>query len=191
MASKSSFKNMVVVLTAICLIASALLAVVYNVTAEPIAKAEVAKVNAAISAVVPEFDNVPSEEVFEIEDGAKVSKVYPAKKGGEIVGYAVEVKSGGFGGPIQIMVGFTPDGIIYNTSIVAASNETPGLGAKILDDNIPIRVQMKNLNPATTPLVVKNDGGSIDAITASTITSRGFLKGVEAAYGVFLKIQAK
>ena len=191
MASKSSFKNMVVVLTAICLIASALLAVVYNVTAEPIAKAEVAKVNAAISTVVPEFDNVPSEEVFEIEDGAKVSKVYPAKKGGEIVGYAVEVKSGGFGGPIQIMVGFTPDGIIYNTSIVAASNETPGLGAKILDDNIPIRVQMKNLNPATTPLVVKNDGGSIDAITASTITSRGFLKGVEAAYGVFLKIQAK
>lgn len=182
---------MVVVLTAICLIASALLAVVYNVTAEPIAKAEVAKVNAAISAVVPAFDNVPSEEVFEIEDGAKVSKVYPAKKGGEIVGYAVEVKSGGFGGPIQIMVGFTPDGIIYNTSIVAASNETPGLGAKILDDNIPIRVQMKNLNPATTPLVVKNDGGSIDAITASTITSRAFLKGVEAAYGVFLKIQAK
>ena len=182
---------MEVVLTAICLIATALLAVVYNVTAEPIAKAEVAKVNAAISAVVPEFDNVPSEEVFEIEDGAKVSKVYPAKKGGEIVGYAVEVKSGGFGGPIQIMVGFTPDGIIYNTSIVAASNETPGLGAKILDDNIPIRVQMKNLNPATTPLVVKNDGGSIDAITASTITSRGFLKGVEAAYGVFLKIQAK
>ena len=191
MASKSSFKNMVVVLTAICLIASALLAVVYNVTAEPIAKAEVAKVNAAISAVVPEFDNVPSEEVFEIEDGAKVSKVYPAKKGGEIVGYAVEVKSGGFGGPIQIMVGFTPDGIIYNTSIVAASNETPGLGAKILDENIPIRVQMKNLNPATTPLVVKNDGGSIDAITASTITSRGFLKGVEAAYGVFQKIQSK
>ena len=182
---------MVVVLTAICLIASALLAVVYNVTAEPIAKAEVAKVNAAISAVVPEFDNVPSEEVFEIEDGAKVSKVYPAKKGGEIVGYAVEVKSGGFGGPIQIMVGFTPDGVIYNTSVVAASNETPGLGAKILDENIPTRVQMKGLNPAETKFVVKNDGGSIDAITASTITSRGFLKGVESAYGVFQKIQSK
>lgn len=191
MASKSSFTNMVVVLTAICLIASALLAVVFNMTKDPIAKAEVAKVNAAISAVVPEFDNVPSDEVFEIEDGAKVSKVYPAKKGDQIVGYAVEVKSGGFGGPIQIMVGFTPDGVIYNTSVVAASGETPGLGAKILDENIPTRVQLKGLDPAQTKLIVKNDGGSIDAITASTITSRGFLKGVEAAYGVFQKIQSK
>ena len=89
------------------------------------------------------------------------------------------------------MVGFTPDGIIYNTSVVAASNETPGLGAKILDENIPTRVQMKGLNPAETKLIVKNDGGSIDAITASTITSRGFLKGVESAYGVFQKIQSK
>ena len=75
MASKSSFTNMVVVLTTICLVASALLAVVYNMTAEPIAKAEVAKVNAAISAVVPEFDNVPSDEEFEVEDGAQVRKV--------------------------------------------------------------------------------------------------------------------
>ena len=182
---------MVVVLTTICLVASALLAVVYDKTEEPIAKAELAKENAAISAVLPEFDNVPSDEAFEVKDGAKVSKVYPAKKGDQIVGYAVSVKSGGFGGPIQIMVGFTPDGVIYNTSVVAASGETPGLGAKILDENIPIRVQMKGLNPAETKLVVKNDGGSIDAITASTITSRGFLKGVESAYGVFQKIQSK
>lgn len=182
---------MVVVLTAICLVASALLAVVFNMTSEPIAKAEVAKVNAAISAVVPEFDNVPSEEVFEVEDGAKVSKVYPAKKGGELVGYAIEVKASGFGGPIQIMVGFTPEGIIYNTSVVAAGGETPGLGAKILDENIPTRAQLKGLNPATSKLLVTKDGGPIDAITASTITSRAFLKGVEAAYGVFLKVQAK
>lgn len=191
MASKSSFTNMVVVLTAICLISSALLAVVNNVTAGPIAQAEAAKVNAAISDVLPEFDNVPSEEVQEFSEGGKVSKVYTAKKGGEVVGYAIEVKGSGFGGPIQIMVGFTPDGTIFNTAVVAASGETPGLGAKILNDSIPTRKQLKGLNPATAKLTVTKDGGQIDAITASTITSRGFLKGIEAAYALFLQISAK
>lgn len=189
MASKSTFKNMVVVLTAICLVASSLLALVYNVTAEPIKKAEEAKVNSAIAAVLPEFDNIPSNEVKILEDGAKKNKVYPATLKGELVGYAVEVKASGFGGPIQIMVGFMPDGTIYNTSVISASGETPGLGAKVMDENIPIRSQLKEINPSVTKLSVKNDGGTIDAITASTITSRGFLKGVEYAYGVFLSIQ--
>lgn len=191
MASKSTFPNMVIALTAICLVASALLAVVYNVTSGPIKSAEIAKVNGAIAAVVPEFDNVPSDDMFQRGEGAKVSKVYPATKDGELVGYAIEVKASGFGGSIQIMVGFKPDGTIYNTSVISASGETPGLGAKVLDENTPIRSQLKGINPSVTKLMVKNDGGTIDAITASTITSRGFLKGIEQAYSVFLELQNK
>jgi electron transport complex protein RnfG len=84
------------------------------------------------------------------------------------------------------MVGFTPDGTIYNTSVVSHS-ETPGLGAKIVDENIAPREQVKGKTPAANNLSVKKDGGEIDAITASTITSRAFLKGVNAAYEVFQK----
>ena len=106
---------------------------------------------------------------------------------GEVVGYAIEVAPSGFGGAINMMVGFTPDGVIYNTSVISCS-ETPGLGAKILDSEIAPRAQVKGLNPAASRIAVKKDGGDIDAITASTITSRAFLSGVQRAYEVFGQI---
>jgi electron transport complex protein RnfG len=180
MATKSTFGNMVLVLSGICLVCSALLGTVYAVTKAPIEASELAKVNAAIAAVTPAFDNVPSEDVR--TDGA--AQIYTSRNGGEVVGYAIKVGVGGFGGTIQMMVGFTPDGTIYNTSVISHS-ETPGLGAKIVDENCAPRMQVKGKNPATSNLTVSKDGGDIDAITASTITSRAFLKGVNIAYEVF------
>lgn len=186
MAKPSTFTNMVLSLTAICLVCAALLGVVYSVTSEPIAKAELEKVNSAIAAVVPDFDNVPSEDFLQFGE----STVYLAKKAGETVGYAVKVRTSGFGGALQMMVGFQPDGTIYNTSVISHS-ETPGLGAKITDENIQPRVQVKGKNPGVNNISVSKDGGEIDAITASTITSRAFLKGVNLAYDVFRQIPAE
>ena len=181
MAKKSTFGNMVLVLSGICLVCSALLGTVYAVTKAPIEASELAKVNAAISAVTPAFDNIPSEDVRTLDDGAQI---YTSRMGGQIVGYAIKVSTSGFGGPLTIMVGFTPDGTVYNTSVISHS-ETPGLGAKLVDENCAPRVQVKGKNPATNKISVTKDGGEIDAITASTITSRAFLKGVNAAYEVF------
>ena len=181
MAKKSTFGNMVLVLSGICLVCSALLGTVYAVTKAPIEASELAKVNAAISAVTPAFDNIPSEEVRTVDDGAQI---YTSRMDGQVVGYAIKVSTSGFGGPLTIMVGFTPDGTVYNTSVISHS-ETPGLGAKLVDENCAPRVQVKGKNPATNKISVSKDGGEIDAITASTITSRAFLKGVNAAYEVF------
>ena len=182
MAKESSFKNMVITLSVICLVCSALLGVVYSVTKAPIEAAELAKINNAIKAVVPECNNNPSEEMMKVEG----SVVYPAKMDGTIVGYAIKVNASGFSGPLQMMVGFR-DGTIYNTSVISHS-ETPGLGAKITGE-IPTRTQIVGKNPASSNLTVTKDGGEIDAITASTITSRGFLRGVDAAYKVFVELQ--
>jgi electron transport complex protein RnfG len=69
-------------------------AVIYSVTKDPIAAAATAKTNKAIEEVVPAFDNNPSEEVLNIaadlQKPDETNKVYVAKKGGEIVGYAIE-----------------------------------------------------------------------------------------------------
>ena len=176
MAAKSTFGNMVLVLAGICLVCSALLGTVYAVTKAPIEASELQKVNAAIAAVTPEFDNVPSEAIRDVEGG----QIYTATLAGEPVGYAIKVSVGGFGGPLQLMVGFTPDGTVYNTSVISHS-ETPGLGAKIVDENCNPRAQVKGKNPATDKVEV----GPIDAITASTITSKAFLKGVNVAYDLF------
>jgi len=180
MAAKSTFGNMVLVLSGICLVCSALLGTVYAVTKAPIEASELQKVNSAIAAVVPSFDNVPSEAVCTVDGG----QIYTATQAGEPVGYAIKVSVGGFGGPLTMMVGFTPDGTVYNTSVISHS-ETPGLGAKIVDENIAPREQVKGKNPSTSKISVTKDGGEIDAITASTITSRAFLKGVNAAFEVF------
>ena len=41
------------------------------------------------------------------------------------------------------------------------------------------------MNPGEAPLTVSKDGGKVDAITASTITSRAFLSAVNAAYAAY------
>jgi len=185
MAKESSLKNMVIVLFTVCLVSSALLGGVYAITFDPIAAANVAKINASISKVVPPFDNDPSVEVFTKEVNDKTYKVYPAKKGQEIVGYAVEsYTSAGFGGRILLMVGFNADGTIYCTSVLSHS-ETPGLGDKMVEGKSSFSVQFKGKNPADFKMAVKKDGGDVDAITASTISSRAFCDAVKTAYKVY------
>ncbi len=189
MAKASTFRNMVVCLFLICFVCSGLLAVVNALTEAPIAEANVAKINASIAAVVPTFDNEPSSEVFQVTVGSDAISVYPATLEGALVGYAVETFSNkGFGGRITLMVGFQPDGTVYNTSVVSHA-ETPGLGDKMDASKSNFSEQFKGIHPSTFRLAVKKDGGDIDAITASTITSRAFADAVSRAYEAFLLIE--
>ena len=80
------------------------------------------------------------------------------------------------------MVGVLPDGTVYNTSVLECS-ETPGLGAKCQDAASAFRKQFEGF-PADKSLTEKKDGGDVDAITASTITSRAFTLAVSNAVGV-------
>ena len=185
MARESTLKNMVITLASITLVSSALLGVVYALTKGPIDAAQVAKINNAISKVVPAFDNNPSAEKFEKELEGKSYIVYPAKSGGEVVGYAVEsFTTGGFGGRIVLMVGFNIDGTINNTAVLSHA-ETPGLGDKMIEGKSNFSVQFQGKNPQDFKLLVKKDGGDVDAITASTITSRAFCDAVTAAWEVY------
>lgn len=189
MAKASTFRNMVVCLFLICFVCSGLLAVVNALTEAPIAEANVAKINASIAAVVPTFDNEPSSEVFQVTVGSDAISVYPATLEGALVGYAVETFSNkGFGGRITLMVGFQPDGTVYNTSVVSHA-ETPGLGDKMDASKSNFSEQFKGVHPSTFRLAVKKDGGDIDAITASTITSRAFADALSRAYEAFLLIE--
>ena len=82
--------------------------------------------------------------------------------------------------------------VVYHTQNADKQNhaETPGLGAKadkwFQADG---KGSIIGLTPAE-PLVVSKDGGQVDAITASTITSRAFLKAVNNAYNAYKKPQA-
>lgn len=184
MALKSSFKNMVICLTLICVVCSALLAGVYALTAAPIEKANADKLTGAISEVLPPFETLSEEKTVELS-GKTYSYYEVSDAEGNVLGYAVKAATGGFGGPVSLMVGVLPDGTVYNTKVLSHS-ETPGLGAKCTEP--AFADQFKNLDPSVTSLSVKKDGGDIDAITAATITSRAYTATVALALDVFKAI---
>ncbi len=183
----SSFFNMVSTLFVVTFLSSAALGYVYELTKGPRAAADLAKKNEAIKEVLPEYDNNPLDEKYEIttKDGYKLT-CYPAKKDGKLVGTAIETFTNkGFNGIIRLMVGFLPDGTIYDISVIE-EKETPGLGNKMEKDKSDFSKQFKGKNPKFFKLKVKKDGGDVDAITAATISSRAFCDAVDRAYKAYM-----
>ena len=194
---------MLLVLTGATAISVALLAYVNELTKGPIAEANAKTLNKALKQVLPEFTNNPvgeSDTIFSEKDGKKVVDfiVYPAKKGEEWVGSAVESKAMGFGGELKVLVGFDAKGKIYNYSLLAHT-ETPGLGSKADkwfgaydatkgEKAVTHEMSKKSIigmSPGEGELKVSKDGGQVDAITASTITSRAFLNAINKAYEAY------
>ena len=185
MAVQSSFKNMTVCLFAICIVCSSLLAGVYALTKEPIDAAARAKNEAAIKEVLPPAAvTIEAEKTVDFE-GASYAYNLAYDEQGNTVGCAINVAPVGFGGPIAIKVGFDANGVIWNTKVLSQA-ETPGLGAKCTES--AFADQFKGMNPAESKIAVKKDGGDVDAITASTITSRAYAEGVALAVKVFQAI---
>lgn len=189
---ESTFINMIVTLFVVTLCASAALGVVYELTKEDIAKAEALKLELAIKRVVPEFDNVPVEDNFKIPSGTKGDTLifYVAKKGNDTVGYAIESFSkNAFSGMLKILVGLQPDGTIFNIAVLD-HKETPGLGSKMLKSQSKWSEQFNGKNPESFNLKVVKDDGDVDAITASTITSRAYCEAVQKAFNTLKENQA-
>ena len=185
MAVQSTFKNMTICLFAICIVCSSLLAGVYALTKAPIDAAAKAKNEAAILEVLPETAAVIEEERTVDFEGASYAYNLAYDETGNVVGCAVNVAPVGFGGPIAIKVGFDINGVIWNTKVLSQA-ETPGLGAKCVEPSFSS--QFKGFDPAQKKLAVKKDGGDVDAITASTITSRAYADGLALAVKVFQAI---
>ena len=147
--------------------------------------AAAAKNEAAIKEVLPETAvNIEQERTVDM-DGVTYTYNLAYDEPGNTVGCAINVSALGFGGPISIKVGFEVDGIICNTKVLSQA-ETPGLGAKCVEP--AFSAQFKGWDPAQKDLAVKKDGGDVDAITASTITSRAYADGLLLATKVFQTI---
>ena len=184
---KSTLPNILLSLTTTCLIAGAALSATNKFTEKAVAITMEAELHSAIRKVLPEFDNDPASESYKmaISEGDSLT-VYPAKKSGQSIGYAIESYSkNGFSGLIRIMAGFDIDGKLHNFSVLE-HNETPGLGSKMQEWFSTDKNQQSVIGRDMTKGVLKvsKDGGDIDAITASTISSRAFLEAINFAYAV-------
>jgi len=183
----SSFVNMVFTLFVITSSASIALGFVYEFTKGPITTAKQAAKMEAIIKVLPEFNNQPGKEVYEIAIDNDTLYFYPAREDNKLVGTAIETFTNkGFSGNIKLLVGILPDGSI-NDIVVLEHKETPGLGDKMSKSKSDFSLQFQGINPENFNLSVKNDGGDVDAITASTISSRAYCDAVNRAYKAYLK----
>ena len=189
---ESTITNMVVVLVGVALVTGSILAYVNHVTEEPI-KLQAEKTLAdGIKAVMGgvELTVAKDDTVRQNVAGKETTFVIHEAVGADkaLLGAAVESTAGGFGGDLKVLVGFDTDGKILGYTVLQHA-ETPGLGAKadkwFQKDGKGCII---GKSPATDKLTVKKDGGDIDAITASTITSRAFLLAVTQAYQAYKSV---
>ena len=173
---------MTVVLTATAIVTGGLLAFVNDVTKEPIAEVNKQATTDGIVKVMGGNPNIKTD-ADTIENNGKTFVVYNVTDDkGNAIGNAVESSTMGFGGDLKVLTGFDAEGNILGYTILGHA-ETPGLGAKATDwFQKGGKGDILGRNPSVKQRAVSKDGGEVDAITASTITSRAFLKAVNEAY---------
>ena len=186
---ESSLLNMALVLTLVAVVMGGILAYVNHLTEGPIAEQKEKALADGIKAVMVCNDLVvaKTDEVKQNDAKGKelVYTIYQIQDAqGRDLGAAVESTTMGFGGDLKILVGFDPEGKILGYTLLEHA-ETPGLGAKA--DKWFQKGEKGDIigKDPKEPLVVSKDGGQVDAITASTITTRAFLLAVNNAYNAY------
>ena len=189
MAKKDSIWRLAIVLTCISLLAALALTGVYALTKGPIEQGQREKKEKALQAVLPDYEGTVIDTVIVDADNENIPVHLAIGKDGELCGAGIETYTKkAFAGRFDLMVGFDADGSIVNTEVLKAG-ETPGLGDKINKNKSEFANQFNHQNPADFKLVVKKDGGDVDAITAATISSRAYCDAVQRAYDIFMKIK--
>ena len=186
---ESTLLNMVLVLTSVAVIMGGILAYVNHLTEGPISEQKAKILADGIKSVmgVDEITVAKTDTVSQNVGGKELTYViYQTQDANkQDLGAAVESTTGGFGGDLKVLVGFDPEGKILGYTLLEHA-ETPGLGAKA--DKWFQKGEKGDIigkSPAE-PLTVSKDGGQVDAITASTITSRAFLLAVNNAYNAYV-----
>lgn len=186
---ESTLLNMVLVLTGVAVVMGGILAFVNHLTEGPIANQKSKALADGIKTVmcVNDLKVVKTDTVSQKDAKGKelVFLIYQIQNAlNKELGAAVESTTGGFGGDLKVLVGFDTEGKIKGYTLLEHA-ETPGLGAKA--DKWFQKGEKGDIigkSPAE-PLTVSKDGGQVDAITASTITSRAFLLAVNNAYNAY------
>ncbi|MBE6740727.1 MAG: RnfABCDGE type electron transport complex subunit G [Ruminococcaceae bacterium] len=194
--SKSNALKNISVLFVVALVSVALLAVLNQVTKDKIAEAETQAKIEVYQSVFESAETIEEIEEYSPEkssyapedESITINAVLEARsKDNEKLGYVFDVTSSeGYGGDVQIAVGITNDGEITAFKVISAS-ETPGLGAKSMEDEYAS--EFSGLSALENITFVKSDAKSenneIDAIGGATITTTATTNAVNAAIDMF------
>lgn len=168
----------------ITLVAGLCLGFVYQITKEPILRAEAAAKQRAYEKVFPDAQFQENPEInAKVEasqlDGMEVSEVMEARDGNDAVaGYVMTIiSSEGYGGDIKLSLGMKADGTITGMEILSMS-ETAGLGAKCTEDGFKSQFSGIRANEIIYSKTGKSEENQIDAISGATITTKAVTNAV-------------
>ena len=180
--------KMVVVLTILSLFSGGVLAYLRNSTQERIDNQVLEFVKGpAVRTIFEGASNNPIADRFTLKDGDVERTFFVAVYDGEPSSIAFETSGKGYGGEVGVMVGINvKDDQLMGVGVTTHA-ETPGMGAKAKSDPSFVS-QFKDL-PATEPVKVTSDGGSINAISGATITSRAVSAATTAAGQIYQKLK--
>lgn len=172
---------MLIVLTFISVVAAWALASVNELTAGPIEENNARTLAEGINTVLGVTDAKVLETTTVQDTNGNDVVLYATDKG--VAVQAIDPNA--FGGKLKVLVGFSEEGSIKGYTILDHA-ETPGLGAKAsFWFQKGEKGDIIGKNPGEKELTVSKDGGDVDAITASTITSRAFLRAVNVAFHAY------
>ena len=165
--------KLALILLLITAVVAGLLGFVNELTADKIAENTAEKANAAMQAVLP------SDSYSKINSTPEdITEAYKSEKG-----YVIRLNAMGFGGAVDLMVGVDLTGTVTGISVISHS-ETASLGAECT------RPDWQSQFVGTTGnLQVTKDGGTIDALTGATVTSRAVTEAVNRAVEFVKEVQ--
>ncbi len=185
------------ILFAFTVVLGLMLALVYGITKEPIAKVNYEKTQAAYKQVFSDADSFEPYAEFSPEDAAQlmteggyedqIMDVQVAKDAsGNALGYVITVTAKDASqAPITFSVGIrnndAGDGYLINGYSITSIAETPGLGMKATEEKFA--GQFANSKVTDYYQVVKSApsaANEIESISGSTITSAAMANGVNA-----------
>lgn len=183
-------------LAALGLFASLLLGFADLATRGAIAARQEEDVQATLEQVFPaaRHDNLLLRDAKTITEENTVTQVYIARQQGRVTGVAFKyVATGGYSGPITLMLGVDQAGNVLGVRVIAHA-ETPGLGDKIERGRSDWILAFNERSLDNTPLErwrVKKDGGDFDQFAGATITPRAVVNGVKAGLQFFQRHRAE
>lgn len=170
-----------VVLLVFCAISAASLAVTNDLTAPAIENARKEADLENMQEVFKEADEfllIEEEKLAELKTTSpELSELYYALNSEDQLGYVAKVTTGGFGGSMEIIVGFNGEGLISGLR-VGQHAETPGLGDNATSPEFYEQFVGLTLTEAIGVNKVQAEENEILAISAATITSDAVVSGV-------------
>lgn len=180
--------KMLIVLTVLATVSGGLLAAVRESTKEQIEVQVLEFVKGpAIRSILEGATNDPIVDRFQLKDGDVERTFFVGVIDGEPRAVTFETSGKGYGGDVGLMVGIdTTDDKLVGVG-VTTHGETPGMGAKAKTDPSFVS-QFKGL-ALKDPIKVTGDGGSINAISGATMTSRAVCGAATDATKLYEKLK--